>query len=276
MSRLVLCASLWSLSGHPSARKEWTLEQKLAAIRTAGFGAVSGPPDIPLTKRAEALGLRRLAAFIAPDRAGLERGLRACADEQVVRVNVQLGTPALTGRAACALAVRAWRLAGAQGIRLSIETHRGTCTETPEKLAALAARFAQVTGRALPVTWDFSHHAVVRQIPRAQWSHDLLAEHALITAADLFHLRPHTPHHVQAPFSHGRNVTAEARSWLEFAQDVLRLWRTCPANANRDILVCPEMGPRDGYGLSTSPSAWPETVRLARHLRRAWKAATAG
>lgn len=270
MSRLVLCASLWSLSGHPSPRAEWTLDKKLEAVRAAGFSAVSGPPGLALTSRANSLGLRRLAAFIAADWAAVARGLDACATDHVDRANVQLGTPAITGRAACALAVRAWRHAEKRGIRLSFETHRGTCAETPEKLSALAAGFAQATGHLLPVTWDFSHHAVVRQIPCERWLQDLLAERALITASDLFHLRPHTAHHVQVPFSHGRTITTEAAAWLKFADAALRLWRSCPDNADRELIVCPEMGPRGDYGLQASPPAWPDAVRLARRLRRAW------
>ena len=267
----MLCASLWSLSGHPSPAREWTLDRKLAAIRQAGFDAVSGPPDLALTQRAKELGLRRLAAFIAPDRASLDRGLRSCTTGRVERVNVQLGTPELTGRAAGALAVRAWRLAETHGIRLSFETHRGTCLETPEKLAALAARFAQATGRMLPVTWDFSHHAVVRQVPRPLWPQRLLAERALIVNADLFHLRPHTAHQVQVPFSHRGRPTAEAKAWLEFAHAVFHLWRTSPDNSGREILVCPEMGPRGEYALRADPPAWPEAMHLARHLRRIWR-----
>lgn len=273
MSRLILCASLWSLSAHPSPRREWPMDRKLAAVRAAGFAAVSGPPGIALTARAEAHGLHRLGVFIAPDWDAVECGLRDCVTDRVVRVNVQLGTPALTDRAACALAVRAWRRAETLGLRLSFETHRGTCTETPEKLTMLAAGFAQATGRLLPVTWDFSHHAVVRQVPRAQWSQRLLQERPLIAAADLFHLRPHTPHQVQIPLSHGLRLTAEARVWLEFVQAALQLWRSAPGNTDRELFVCPEMGPCGDYGLASSPPAWPEAVRLARHLRSAWRTA---
>ena len=32
-----------------------------------------------------------------------------------------------------------------------------TCTETPEKLCAIAAGYKKSTGRLLPITWDFSH-----------------------------------------------------------------------------------------------------------------------
>ncbi|MDF3056232.1 MAG: xylose isomerase [Rariglobus sp.] len=271
MSRLILCASLWSLAGHPSPRREWTLARKLEAVREAGFAAVSGPPGLALTQQAGAHGLRRFSAFIAPDWPAVKTGLRDCAAERVARVNIQLGTPALTGQAACKLAVQTWRRAEALGLRSSFETHRGTATETPEKLTSLAARFAQATGRLLPVTWDFSHHAVVRQIPRQEWPQQLLRDRALITAADLFHLRPHTPHHVQVPLSQDRLLTTEAKAWLEFARTALHLWRSDPGNAGRELFVCPEMGPRGDYALASSPPAWPETVRLARHLRIAWR-----
>ena len=34
-------ANLWTLTGHPSERAEWTLEEKVAAIKDAGFDGVN-------------------------------------------------------------------------------------------------------------------------------------------------------------------------------------------------------------------------------------------
>jgi len=36
------------------------------------------------------------------------------------------------------------------------------CTETPEKAYALAEGYFKATGELLPMTWDFSHFAVVK------------------------------------------------------------------------------------------------------------------
>ena len=42
MSKPVLrhVANLWTLMGHPSPENEWSLEQKLSAIKEAGFDGV--------------------------------------------------------------------------------------------------------------------------------------------------------------------------------------------------------------------------------------------
>jgi len=39
--RLVLCATLWSLVGHPTPRREWSLARKMDAIKAAGFDGVA-------------------------------------------------------------------------------------------------------------------------------------------------------------------------------------------------------------------------------------------
>ena len=37
-------ANLWSLVGYPSPKKEWSLEQKLRAVKAAGFDGFIGKP----------------------------------------------------------------------------------------------------------------------------------------------------------------------------------------------------------------------------------------
>jgi hypothetical protein len=268
---LVLVASLWSLAGHP-ARSEWTLERKLAAIHAAGFDAVSGPPTMKLAQAAAAHGLRRLAAFIAPDFTSAARALDACAEESTAYINIQIGSPELTARAALRLVLRVWQHAERSRLRVSFETHRGTCTETPGKLSALSAGFERATGKIFPVTWDFSHYAVVRQIPVHEWSSYILNHREAITAAGLVHLRPHTAHHIQVPVTHAGKPTAETLRWLPFARDFLALWRTANDTRSRELFVCPELGPRGDYALMSAPPSWPETVRLSRLIRDLWTA----
>src|SRR4051812_568269 len=65
MSRIVHIATLWSLMGHPSRPREWSMERKIAAIADAGFdGFISG-----LTPNHRALadkyGLEHLVGFIS-------------------------------------------------------------------------------------------------------------------------------------------------------------------------------------------------------------------
>ena len=38
--RLVMCATLWSMIGFPSAKREWPVAKKVRAIQAAGFDGV--------------------------------------------------------------------------------------------------------------------------------------------------------------------------------------------------------------------------------------------
>lgn len=273
MAGLILCASLWSLWRYPRPDREWTMERKLEAIRTAGFPAVSGPPQRGLTEKASGLGLRRLAAFIAPDADRLKEGLDLCGGEHPERVNIQIGTPDQNRRQAGRLVALACKWADERRLKISFETHRGTAMETPDKLRALADDHERETGNVLPVTWDFSHHAVVRQIPSSAWPEQLLEEKACIQAADWFHLRPHSAHHVQVPVIWRGKESAETRAWLPFAREAMRVWRSAPVNRRRELFVTPELGPRGDYALQQAPPVWPEVLALSGLIEREWREA---
>jgi hypothetical protein len=50
-------ANLWTLMGHPTPSREWSLDRKLNAIKDAGFDAVCWAPSAHLQKGCERLGL---------------------------------------------------------------------------------------------------------------------------------------------------------------------------------------------------------------------------
>jgi hypothetical protein len=271
MPQLVLYANLWTLAGHPTRSREWPLPRKVAAIHAAGFRAISGPPDPLLRPLADRHGLRLLGAFSAATATGITRGLRAFRSLAAEQVNLQLADDFTPLREAVKLALHAFALADQLELPLSIELHRDTCTETPEKLHALADAVGGRLGRPMPIAWDFSHFAVVKHLDPANFSKRMLARPELVQAASLFHLRPFNGHHIQVPVTDNGRLTLETRAWLPFAQDVMHLWRAAAGNARRDMFVCPELGPRDGYGLSTFPPVWPDAVRLRRELAAAWR-----
>ncbi len=70
--KLLLTVNLWTLMGQPSPEDEWTLAEKLAAIRAAGFPAVTGGaeagPGFDALLRTH--GLRYAGFFDAKDPAG--------------------------------------------------------------------------------------------------------------------------------------------------------------------------------------------------------------
>src|ERR1044072_7175514 len=147
MTRLVLYANLWTLRGHPSTKHEWPLARKIAVIRAAGFTAFSGPPDPSLRPLADRHGLRLLGAFSAGSATAIARGLRAFRVSGAEQVNLQLADDFTPLAEAVRLALGAFALAERLGLSLSIELHRDTCTETPEKLYALAEAVGRELGR---------------------------------------------------------------------------------------------------------------------------------
>jgi hypothetical protein len=274
MPELVLYANLWTLAKYPSARREWSLAHKLAAIRDAGFMAFSGPPNPELRPLADRHGLRLLGAYSASTASAIARGLRTFRAMQAEQVNLQLADDFTPLAEAVRLAMGAFALADRLGVSLSIELHRDTCTETPEKLFALADHVARRLGRPMPIAWDFSHFAVVKHLTPGNFSARMLVRPELVQAGRLFHLRPFNGHHIQVPVTINRRLTAETRAWLPFARDVMRTWRAAKGNARREMFVCPELGPRDGYGLSLFPPVWPDAVRLRRELAAMWRSIT--
>jgi hypothetical protein len=159
------------------------------------------------------------------------------------------------------------------GLEPAIEVHRGTCTETPEKAYALADAYAGRTGELLPMTWDFSHLAVVKQLSPDVLIEKLIVRPDLIQRAQQFHFRPFNGQHSQVPVTDGKgNLTQEVKDWFPFAEAVLECWLDGNRDTQRDIYICPEMGPvPSGYSLSTSPDHWEDAKILRLEIDKIWR-----
>ena len=192
-------------------------------------------------------------------------------------VNVQLGAHDTSSPDALALTLSLLNLSKPLGLRPAIESHRGTCTETPEKLYALADAFQLATGELLPISWDFSHHAVVKHLDPSNFADRLLLRPDLIQFAQQFHFRPFNGHHAQVAITQPNGeLTAEVLAWIPFAESILRLWLASPLNRDREIFICPELGPvAGGYALSTFPNSWEDARVLRRLIDRLWLEQTA-
>ncbi len=196
-----------------------------------------------------------------------------CNDAGALHVNVQLGGDEMLTPEALRLTLTLMNEAKARGLRPAIESHRGTCTETPEKMYALADAYQQATGELLPISWDFSHFAVVKHLVPANFVERLLVRPELVQHAQQFHFRPFNGHHVQVPITDGRGeLTQEVREWLPFAEAVLRCWLAGNRESDREIFICPELGPVDGgYALSTFPNSWEDAKVLRVEIERLWQ-----
>jgi hypothetical protein len=266
-------ANLWTLWDHPTAGpNEWTLAQKIAAIQAAGFDGVMGDPVVGVGALARDHGLTYIAFRRLDASDDLRAALVQCQDEGALVVQVHLGwhdTPADT---ALSMAQRLMDAAHSCGVDVVIETHRDTCTETPEKTDALCAQYLAATGSSLPLLYDFSHHAVVKHL-QPPFAPRLLHSTDCIASATWFHLRPLNGHHAQIPvLAADGTPSPEMADWLEFTTALFALLQTGP---QREVWVCPEIGPvRGGYGLTAFPQSWAQAVALRQQLMALWTTAS--
>ncbi len=266
-------ANLWTLMHHPWRASEWRLEEKLDAIQAAAFDSVCWAPSPELTAGLKQRGLTFVGGMASGDVTAFPALLDDLRGAGAKHVNVQLGWDEMLTPEALRLTLTLMDEAKARGLRPAIESHRGTCTETPEKMYALADAYQQATGELLPISWDFSHFAVVKHLVPADFVERLLVRSELVQHAQQFHFRPFNGHHVQAPITDGRGeLTQEVRDWLPFAEAVLRCWLAGNHESGREILICPELGPADGgYALSTFPNSWEDAKVLRVEIERLWQ-----
>lgn len=260
---------------YPSARREWPLARKVAAIADAGFDGVCAYATPELKAAADAHGLVLMSGFDAKSTADALPRLRAQRDLGVRFINIQLlnhdTPPAVAARAAVGL----FRAAKKIGVAAHLETHRDTATETPEKFDEILRLYRRATGEELPVTWDHSHFAVSKHMMPPDYSRRLLAWPRSIRASQMFHLRPFNSQHCQIPVTDGRDrLTPEFRDYLAFVEDLFACWLAGPRPGD-ELWVCPELGMSHGYHVSTAPHPWPDAIRARREYLGAWRRALA-
>lgn len=270
---LVVCATTWSMIGHPTPRREWTVARKLEAIKEAGFDGVCAYISAEIAEGAAQRGLRLMSGFDYSNLALTRRRLQEQNALGVHFINIQLLNHDTTPRVAAAMAVRLIKLSRRLGLGVHIETHRDTATETPEKFTEIARLYRRTTGELLPVTWDHSHFAVSKHILPADYSARLLVWPKLIQHSQMFHLRPFNSQHCQVAVTDGRGkLTPEFIDYRKFVEDLFVLWLAGPRPGN-ELWVCPELGMSHGYPLSTHPPVWPDAIRCRTEILGAWRRA---
>jgi sugar phosphate isomerase/epimerase len=266
-------ANLWTLIGHPTRAGEWTLDQKLAAIKQSGFDGVCWGGSLELRDGCRRHGLIFIGGMVSGNAADFSRLLQEQKDCGAVHVNVQLAADDTSAGEALELALSLNREGKRIGVVPGIETHRGTCTETPEKHYLLCDAYEKITGELLPLSIDFSHFAVVKHLAPENFAKRLLVRPDLVRRAQQFHFRPFNGHHAQVPITDGNGgLTPEAKDWLPFAEALLKCWLEGNRDTDREIFICPELGPVEGgYALSTFPNSWEEAKVLRSEIERLWR-----
>jgi hypothetical protein len=258
---------------YPNQADEWPLEQKLAAVKAAGFDGIAHPPAPELAHLTKKHGLVVLGYISSGNPAEFSGLLQANKESGARHINVQLADEDTLTPEALGLTLRMLRAGHDLGVEPAIEVHRDTCTETPEKTYALADAYQRATGELLPMTWDFSHLAVVKHLAPGDYIERLIVRPDLIQRAQQFHFRPFNGHHCQVPVTDGRgNLTPEVKDWFPFAEAVLKCWLDGNGDSGQEIFVCPEMGPlRGGYNLSNLPNSWEDAQILRCEIERIWQ-----
>ncbi len=66
-------------------------------------------------------------------------------------------------------------------------------------------------------------------------------------------------------------LTQEMLDWEPFAEATLRCWLAGNKDVEREMFVCPELGPVEGgYALATFPNSWEEAKVLRGVIARLW------
>lgn len=283
MPEIAHIAALWSLEGHPPGRRGWPLSRKMREIAAAGFDGAAGALTPDHRRLADRAGLRHLVGYISSSHPAEFAGLiRAQKAGGAAHINVQMDDhdtpPAVATRHWVRMVREAERIGG---VVVSLEVHRDTCTETPEKTYEIAERYHGATGELIKLNFDFSHFAVVKHLRPDGYAARLLDHPALVQNSEQCHFRPFNGHHCQVPVTHAGRLTPEVRAYLGFAREVMELWAGARQNRARTLFACPEMGPYGGFGagggynITGLRPAWPEAGALRRELAREWARATA-
>ena len=273
LPRLRHVANLWTLVWHPSKKREWSLERKLRAVKAAGFDGFTTQLTAEHKRWADKLGLICVGYFAASNAAKFAGLLRQQKAAGAHHINVHLGQHDTPTPVAVTLVKRLLREARKLGVEAAIEVHRNTCTETPEKTYALADDYQKATAHRLPLTWDFSHLAIIKHLsppylPRLGGRPDL------IQLAQQFHFRPFNGHHCQVPVTDGRGrLSPETLDYLPLVEKVMATW-LATAPPGREMIAVPEMGPLWlGYNLHGLPGSWPDAQILRGELEKCWQRA---
>lgn len=273
MQSLKVYQSLWAMERRRPDGQEWTLDEKLAMIRDAGFDGAG----VRFADRAYA---RTVTTFLR------EHGMTwqaqcypACVDDLkpiiehvqelgADHINLQADVRPFTVRE-CIPYIEGWRrLADDAGIRLHIETHRDRMTTDLYFTLRLLDAFPD-----LRLTGDLSHYLVGREfaLPVSPDNHALM--HRVLDHCWGLHGRVASREQIQVQisFPHHRHWLELFMGWWAYG---FRSWmRRAPPDGVLTFLC--ELGPPeyamtgpDGYELS---DRWIEAGMMKDQIRALWE-----
>ncbi|MBL4576356.1 MAG: hypothetical protein JKY51_09720 [Opitutaceae bacterium] len=272
--QLHLCATAWSMAGYPSAEKEWSIDRKVKAAKKAGFDGFSGRAEPEMVEACRKYDIQLVGGVDVGSDDDAEEKLRIFKKGGAKYVNIQLCDHDTPIAKAATVARRVMEAAKKLRIKATIEWHRDTCTETPEKGIALAQQYLKRYKEPLPTNFDHSHPAIIKQLwPSRYWERIVEYEPELLMASELIHFRPFTGSHCQTPVTDGNgNLDGNFIEWRDcFLRPFFDFWLS-GARAGKPLWAVVELGPKgSGYGLECFPDIWKDAIVGRAEIEKVWK-----
>ncbi|WP_350296831.1 sugar phosphate isomerase/epimerase [Limnohabitans sp. Rim8] len=264
--------SMWAMERRCPDGLEWSLDEKLAMIRDAGFnGAGVRFADRsfvkPVTDFLRAHGLSWQAQAYPQTVDDLKPVIEHVLEFGADHLNVQPDVRPYRLEE-CFPLIDGWRrLAADAGIKMQIETHRNRMTTDLLFTLQLLDHYPD-----LRLTGDLSHYVVGREFWYPMTDHDQALMHRIIDNCWGFHGRIASREQIQLQlnFAQHQGWVAVFMAWWERG---FRQWRA-KAGADETLIFLCELGPpeyamtgADGYELS---DRWQESRQLMQQVRDIW------
>jgi hypothetical protein len=260
-------ATAWSIREYPNKEDEWSWSHKFDSIRGAGFTGIMSPPREELSGRGDLDYWAMGSLGVGDDYAAYFGEVKSLGATHATIQPCDVDTPLEDAVAAIVGIVEA---AKQVAIPITVECHRDTFTETPEKMWALYDGFFEKTGEPMPTCFDHSHFGVVRHYAAPYW--DKLNERPdILKDCPRFHMRPFNGHHCQIPATFdGEKRTPEYGLWADYVKSLMAFLKS--NGTVEDIHMVPELGhAAPSYGLSCFPDIWKDAQVIGHDLRRWWE-----
>ena len=275
--RLQVQHSLWSLIGLPmNATAEWTLDEKFARVKAAGFAGVEcWLSDEEETGHKAALdrhGLRLTLGHhphtIADVRAVVSKAKRLGADF----VFAQPLNPFYPIKDAAVFCREAREIANGEGLAFFVETHRNNIPESLNQALQFIEHYHEVR-----FTGDLSHFVVVSEFYGLEYEQAVERMMPVLSRVSHLHGRISNGEAVQVDVGDGSGSTAQF--FVEIWAAAMRAWRA-EAGPGDVFPFASELGPPryaitlpDGKEFS---DRWEQSLVMKRLAEQAWSLAGSG
>ena len=273
--RLRMHYSLWALIGLPlNAETEWTLDEKFAHAREAGFEGVECwlTPDNEQAHK-DALDKHGLRLTLGHHPHTLEDVRQAVA--QAVRLKAdfvfaQPLTPYAPLQDAVTLLRQARQIASDAGLPLFVETHRGNIPESLNQALALIELMPEIR-----FTGDFSHFVLVGEFYGWESEGALERMQPVLTRTSHLHGRISSGEQAQVDVGDGTGDTAQF--FVKMWASAMRHW-LADAGPGDMFPFASELGP-PRYAITTPDGKelsdrWAQSLVMKRLAEQAWKLAS--